>query len=125
MTTAYLKSLPRDEGREPDVGAEAPATVPEPPRQDGVQDERIGAPEASRTRRAEGAGHEADDAGRGGAQDPGTMVDDSMSELRLEAEALGADAVALAESYLSTRRQRAGAFGLSTGVASIFDWDGI
>ena len=76
------------------------------------------AQEASRKRRAEDAGHEADDAGRGGAQsDPGSMVDDSMSELRREAEALGADAVALVETYASTSRQRAGAFGLSAGVA--------
>ena len=29
-TTAYLRSLPLDEGREPDAGAEAPAVVPEP-----------------------------------------------------------------------------------------------
>ena len=64
-------------------------------------------------------GHEADDAGRGGAQpDPGSMVDDSMPELRWEAEALGADAVALAEAYSSASRQRAGAFGLSAGVAT-------
>ena len=70
-------------------------------------------------RRAEDAGHEADDAGRGGAQpDPGSMVDDSMLEIRREAEALGADAVALAEAYSSTSRQRAGALGLSAGVAT-------
>ena len=55
--------------------------------------------------------HEADDA------DPGSMVGDSMPELRREAEALGADAVALAESYSSTSGLRAGAFGLSVGVA--------
>ena len=118
LTTAYLRSLPRDEGREPDAGAEAPAAVPAPPRLDGVQDEPMDAQEASRKRRAEDAGHEADDAGRGGAQpDPGSMVDDSMPELRREAEALGADAVALAEAHSSTSRQRAGAFGLSAGVA--------
>ena len=48
--------------------------------------------EASRKRSAEDAGHEADDAGRGGAQpDPGSMIYDSMPELRRrEAEALGA-----------------------------------
>ena len=63
---------------------------------------------------AEDAGHEADDAGRGGAQpDPGSMVDESMPDLRREAEALGADAVALAEAYSPKSRQRAGAFGLS------------
>ena len=104
--------------REPDAGAEAPAAVPEPPRPDGVQDEPMDAREASRKRRAEDAGHEADDAGRGGAQpDLGSMVDDSMPELRREAEALGADAVALVSTYSSTSRQRAGASGLSTGVA--------
>ena len=58
---------------------------------------------------AEEAGHEADD--------PGSMVGDSMPELRREAVALGADAVALAEAYSSLSRQRAGAFGLSAGVA--------
>ena len=74
--------------------------------------------EASRKRRAEDAGHEADDAGRRGAQPvPGSMVDDNMSEFKWEAEALGADAVALAESYSLTSQQRAGAFGLSAGVA--------
>ena len=68
-------------------------------------------------KRQENAGHEADDAGRGGTQpDPGSMVDDSMPELRREAEALGADAVALAEAYSPASRQRAG-FGLSAGVA--------
>ena len=83
LTTAYLRSLPRDEGREPDAGAGAPAAVPAPPRPDGVQDEPMDAREASRKRRAEDAGHEADDAGRGGAQpDPGSMVDNSMPELR-------------------------------------------
>ena len=82
---------------------------------------------ASRERRAEDAGHEADDAGRGGAQpDPGSMVDDSMPELRREAEALGADAVALAEAHSLASRQRAGAFGLSAGVAmDLRYWDGI
>ena len=105
LTTAYLRSLPRDERREPDAGAEAPAAVPEPPRPDGVQDEPMDAREASRKRRAEDAGHEADDAGRGGSQpDLGSMVDDSMPELRREAEALGADAVALVSTYSSTSR---------------------
>ena len=61
-------------------------------------------------RRPEDAGHEADDAGRGGAQpDPGSMVDDSIPELRREAEAFGVDAVALVETFWSTSRQRAGA----------------
>ena len=113
LTTAYLRSLPRDEGREPGVGVEAPAAVPAPPRLDGVQDEPMNAREASRKRSAEDAGHEADDAGRGGAQPgPGSMVDDSMPELRREAEALGADVVALAEAYSPASRQRVGAFGL-------------
>ena len=78
----------------------------------------MNAEETTRKRSAEDAGHEADDAGRGGAQpDPRSMVDGSMPELRREAEALGADAVALAEAYSSASRQRAGAFGLSAGVA--------
>ena len=116
LTTACLRSLPRDEGREPGAGAEAPAAVPAPPRSDEVQDEPINAPEASRKRSAEDAGHDADDAGRAGAQpDSRSMVDDSTPELRREA--LGADAVALAEAYSSTSPQRAGAFGLSAGVA--------
>ena len=117
-TTACLRNLARDKGREPDARAGAPTAVPVPPRPDGVQDEPMDAREASRKRRAEDAGHEADDASRGGAQpDPGSMVDDSMPELRRGAEALGADAVALTEAYSSTSRQRAGAFGLSAGVA--------
>ena len=63
------------------------------------QDEPMDVREASRKRRAEDVDHEADDASRGGVQpDPGSMVDDSVSDLRREAEALGADAVALAEA---------------------------
>ena len=84
---------------------EAPAAVPAPPRSDVVQDEPMDAREASRKRRAEDAGHEADDAGRGGAQtDPGSLFNDSMPELRREAEALGADLVALAEADSSKSR---------------------
>ena len=45
------------------------------------------------------------------------MAVDSMQEARREAEALGADAVALAEAYLPASQQRAGAFGLSASVA--------
>ena len=99
-----LKGLPRD--------VEAPAAVPAP----------------SRERSAEDAGHEADDAGRGGVQpDPDAMADDSMPELRREAEALGADAVALAEASSPASQQRAGAFGLiecrrGDGPCA---WDGI
>ena len=122
LTTAYLRGLPRDGGRELGAGVSAPAAVPAPPRPDGVQDEPMDAREASRKRRAEDAGHEADDAGRGRAQpDPGSMDDDSMPELRREAEALGADAVALAEAYSSASRQRAGAFGLSAGWICVWD----
>ena len=88
------------------------------PRPDGVQNEPMDARKASRKRRAEDTGHEADDAGRGGVQpDPGSMVDDSIPQLRREAEALGADAVALAGAYSSASWQRAGALGLSAGVA--------
>ena len=99
LTTAYLRGLPRDEGRGPGAGVVAPAAVPVPPRPVGVQDEPMDAREASRKRGAEDAGAEADDAGRGGAQpDPGSMADDCMPELRREAEALGADTLALAEA---------------------------
>ena len=118
LTSAHLRGLPRYEGRGPGASAEASAAVPGPPGSDEVQDEPMNAEETSRKRSAEDAGHEADDAGRGGAQpDPGSMVDYNMPELRREAEALGADAVALA--------QRAGAFGLSAGVAMDlrFGWD--
>ena len=75
--------------------------------------------EASSKRSAEHSGHETDDAGRGGVEpDPGSMADDSMQEARREAEALGADAVALTEAYSPAMfQQRAGAFGLSAGVA--------
>ena len=83
LTTAYLRSLPRDEGRELGAGVEAPAAVPAPPRSDGVRDQPMNAREASRKRSAEDADHEVDDAGRGGAQpDPGSMVDGSMPEPR-------------------------------------------
>ena len=54
------------------------------------------------------------------------MADDRMPELKREAEALGADAVALAEAYSPARfQQRAGALGLSAGVAMDlrFGWD--
>ena len=109
MTTAYLRGLPRDEGREPGGAATG---------SDEVQDEPMNVGETPRKRNAEDAGHEADDAGCGGAQpDPAPMVDDSMPELRREAETLAADAVALAEAYSPASRQRAGAFGLSAGVA--------
>ena len=118
LTTAYLRGLPRDEGRGPGAGAEAPAAVPAPPRSDEVLDEPMNAEEASRKRSAEDTGHEADDAGRGGVQpDPGSMADNSMPELRREAEALGADAAALVEACSPESQQRAGALGLSAGVA--------
>ena len=82
------------------------------------QDEPMNGLETSRKRSAEDTGHAADDADRGGAQPvPGSMVDDNMSELKWEAEALGADAVALAEACSPASRQRAGAFRLSAGVA--------
>ena len=69
-----------------------------PPRPDGVQDEPMNAEETSRKRSAEDAGHEANDAGRGGAQpDPGSM--------------------ALAEACPPASPQQAGALRLSAGVA--------
>ena len=65
--------------------------------------------------------------GRGGVQpDPDSIAHDNMPELKREAEALGADAVALAEAYSLARfQQRTGAFGLSAGVAMDlrFGWD--
>ena len=121
LTTAYLRGLPRDEGAELGAGVAAPAAVP--PRLDGVQDEPLDAREASRKRRAEDAGCEADDAGRGGAQpDPGSMVGNSMPELRREVVALGAVAVALGEPAASCRiecrRGNGSAFGMGSGAAS-------
>ena len=89
MTTANLRGLQRDEGK--GLGVESPPACSVP---------RWMPRETSRKRCAEDAGHEADDAGHGGAQpDPGVMVGDSMSELRPGAEALGADVVALVEAY--------------------------
>ena len=107
LTTAYLRGLPRDEGGGPGAGVVAPAAVPVPPKPDGVQDDPMNAEETSRKRSAEDAGHEADDAGRGGAQpDPGSTAGDSIPELRRDAEALGADA-----------GTGGGAFGLSASAA--------
>ena len=127
LTQAYVRGWPRDGGG-PAAGAAAPAAVPVPPRPDGVQDEPMDGRGASRKRRAEDAGHEADDAGRGGAQsNPASMVEDSMPELRREAEALGADAVALAEAYSSAASWRiriecscgyGSAFGMGSGAVS-------
>ena len=90
-----------------------------PPIPGEAQDELMDAIETSRKRNAEDAGHETDDAGRGGVQpDPGTMTDDSMQEAMRDAGALGSDVAALAETYSQARfQQRAGAFGLSAFVA--------
>ena len=116
----------RDEGRRPAESARSPAAVPVPSISDEVQDEPMDAGEASSKRSAEDSGHETDDEGRGGVEpDPGSMADDSMQEARREAEALGADAVALAEAYLPASQQRAGAFGLSASVAMDLPLDGI
>ena len=127
LTTAYLRSLDRDEGR-PAESAGAPAAVPVPPipseAQDVPLDDGAGARapmdviETSRKRSVEDAGHETDDTDRGGVQpDPTSMADDSMQEAMRDAGALGADAV-LADAYSPARfQQRAGAFGLSAGVA--------
>ena len=127
LATAYLRSLPRDEGREPDAGAEAPAAVPEPPRPDGVQDEPMDA--------------------RGSVE--GNVVQKMlvMKEMTQVVEVHSpiqdrwlatacpssggrprrSEPVLCAptEACSSTSRQRAGAFGLSAGVARIFVWDGI
>ena len=58
------------------------------------------------------AGHETEDADRGGLQpDPGSMTDDSVQDAMRDAGAVAADAVALAEAYSSAGfQQRAGAF---------------
>ena len=89
LTTAYLSCVARDEGRRPAGSAVAPTAVPMPPRSDDVKDVPMDAMETSRKRSAEGGGHEADDAGRGGVQpDPESMADDSMQEARRETEAL-------------------------------------
>ena len=62
--------------------------------------------ETSRKRSAEDAGHETDDADRGGVQpDPGSMARDSMQEAMRDAGARGADAVTLAEAYSPARFQ--------------------
>ena len=125
LTTAHLRSLARDEGR-PAGSTGAPAAVPVPPipgeAQDAPLDDGAGARapmdviETSRKRSVEHAGHETDDADRGGVQpDPGSMADDSMQEAMRDAGARGADAV-LADAYSPARfQQRAGAFGLSAG----------
>ena len=58
-------------------------TVPVPPLPDEVQDVPMDAMETSRKRSAEDAGHETDDAGRGGVQpDPRSMAGDCMQEAR-------------------------------------------
>ena len=70
----------------------------------------MGVIETSRKRSAEDAGHETEDAGRGGVQpDPGSVANDSVQEAMRDAGALGADAVALAEAYSPAKFQRAGA----------------
>ena len=82
--------------------------------------------ETSRKRSADDAGHETDDADRGGVQpDPGSMAAD-MQEARRDAETLGADAVALAEAYSPARFQRrAGTLCLRVGVVMdlCLGWD--
>ena len=111
LTTAYLRGLDRE-------STGAPGAVPAPPNPD-VQDIPMDTAGTSRKRSAEDAGHVMDVADFGCAQpEPSSVADDSMQEARREAEALGADAVALAEAYSPARfQQRAGAFGLSAGVA--------
>ena len=105
------ESLARDEGRRPAESAGAPATIPVRPIPGEVRDVPMNVIETSSKRSA-------GDAGRGGVQpDPGTMADDSMQAMR-DAGVLGADGVALAEAHSPARFQRrAGAFGLSAGVA--------
>ena len=134
---AYLRGLTRDEERGTAESAGAPPAIPVPAipgkAQDAPKDDGEGAQaptdviETSRKRSAEEAGHETYDADCGGVQpDPGSMADESMHEAMRDAGALGADAVALAEAYSPARfHQRAGAFGLSAGVAMelFLGWD--
>ena len=111
MTAANLRGLPRDEGGGPGAGAAAPAAVPAT-ETDGV----LGEPMNARKSHEKAVQKMMFMKQMMQVVDPGSMVDDSMPELRRGAEALGADAVALAEPY-SASGQRAGAFGLSAGVA--------
>ena len=117
LTTAYLRSLPRDEERELDAGAGAPAAVPAPPRPDGVQDEPM-----PRKRRENVVQK--------------MLVMKQMTQV-VEVHSLIQDSWLMTasassggrprrsepmlwhrrESYSSTSWQRAGAFGLSAGVA--------
>ena len=63
--------------------------------------------ETWRKRRAEDAGHEKDDADRGGAQaDPGSIADDSVQEGMRNGGALEAAAAALAEACSPAKFQR-------------------
>ena len=112
LTTAYLRGLDRE-------SAGAPSAVAAPPPNPDVPNKPMDTAEASRKRSAEDAGHVMDETDRGGAQpEPSSVADDSMQEARRDAEALGADALALAEAYSPARfQQRGGAFGLSAGVA--------
>ena len=74
--------------------------------------------ETSRKRNTKHAGHQQNDATRGGEQpDRGSLADAGMHEAMGDAGAIGADAMALAEAYSPARFQRrTGAFGLSAGV---------
>ena len=100
LTAAYLRGLAHE-------SAGAPA-IP-----DDVHDEPMDAVKTSRQHSVEDAGHKMNDVRR-----DGSMGDESMQEARRDAEALGAEAVALVEAHSQTGiHQRAGAFGLSAGVA--------
>ena len=89
LTTSNLRGLARDEERGPAESAGAPPaiSVPRMPNeaQDAPTDDGAGAKapmdviETSRKRSADEAGHETDDADRGGVQpDPGSMAGESM-----------------------------------------------
>ena len=106
MTAAYLRGLAHESAR-------ARAAISVPPIPDDVFDVQMDAVETSRKRSAEDAGHEMDDVRR-----DGSMVDESMQEASRDAEELGSNTVALVAAYSQTgAKQRAGAFGLSAGVA--------
>ena len=98
VCSGEAQDVPMDDG----VGAQVPMDVVE----------------TSRKRNAKQAGHQQNNATRGGEQpDQGSLADAGMHVAMGDAGALGADAMALAEAYSPARfHRRTGAFGLSAGV---------
>ena len=115
LTTAYLRSLPRDEGREvrrhqqqfqrhrDRMGFRTSRWMPEK-RRDNVVQKMLVMKQMTQVVEVHSS-----------IQD--RWLTTACPSSGGEAEALGEDAVALVETYSSTTRQRAGAFGLSAGVA--------